>query len=979
MRQAEEAGPGDPAGRLLHRLRAQGGRSLAVGGNTRVPLDDPDAVLVVCSGSVDVFAVRIEDDHTPGARHHVGRVDAGQALFGNASPPAGDSLRMVAVAATDTSWLEVPTALFAALVHDPRYTDAVVSLLEGWVTLLSTAAVAQALPPTESTVLAAGHELRLDHHELVRAEARPVWVLPTDATLRFLADSDLPLPPGHQLFPLTSRSWLAAAGGATTVVGLDTRQVLVEDESLSALRGFHAAVLSALASDLARASSARREGLRRSAETDRVLAREAVLRLGAVLDRTPQAGTGEVGDGALLQACRLVGKGIGVRLRRPEGSPGTARDPLDEISRASGVRMRRVALSDDWWRRDCGPLLAFRGEERHPVALLPKGTSAYLLVDPADGTRQRVTAQTAAGLAPEGYTFYPPFPDRPLTAKDLVAYGLRGLRADLVRVLLTGVAGGLLGALVPIAAKQVVDVAIPQAHQGLTLAIVLGLVIAAASAMLFEIIRQFAVLRIQTRLDAGVQAAIWDRLLSLPAQFFRGYSSGDLAVRAMGINTISQMVTGATLASLLSGVFSVFSIGVIFFYDANLGLIAAGMAAVIVVATLLGGLLQLRHQRRETELIGLVSSLVLQLLDGIAKIRVAGAEMRAFALWAGLYSRQKAEAARAQSAANAVLVFNSAAVVLSSMVVFAVVAFSLGTSVTTGEFVAFNTAFTQFLVASAGITTGFTTILQAAPFYERAKPILSASPEVDTQKPDPGELRGRVELNHVTFRYDPDGPLVLDDVSIHAEPGEFVAVVGPSGAGKSSLFRHLLGFEEALTGTVYYDDHDLSRINVQAVRRQMGVVLQNNRLMSGTLFQNIAGVAPLTMEQVWEAARMAGLDADIDAMPMKMFTVLGEGASAISGGQRQRLAIARALAAKPRILLFDEATSALDNRTQAIVSDSLSRLEVTRIVIAHRLSTIVDADRIYVLQAGRVVQSGTYASLMEQDGPFRDLAARQVA
>jgi len=220
---------------------------------------------------------------------------------------------------------------------------------------------------------------------------------------------------------------------------------------------------------------------------------------------------------------------------------------------------------------------------------------------------------------------------------------------------------------------------------------------------------------------------------------------------------------------------------------------------------------------------------------------------------------------------------------------------------------------------------------------------------------------------------------VLDDVSLRAEPGEFVAIVGPSGAGKSSLLRQLLGFEEPEAGSVYYDDHDLSGLNVQAVRRQMGVVLQNGRLMSGTIFQNIAGVSQLTMDQAWEAARMAGLDRDVEMMPMGMFTFLGEGASTISGGQRQRLMIARAIASRPRILLFDEATSALDNRSQAIVSSSMDNLKATRIVIAHRLSTIISAGRIYVLVAGRIVQSGTYAELMEREGPFWYLATRQIA
>jgi NHLM bacteriocin system ABC transporter ATP-binding protein len=504
-------------------------------------------------------------------------------------------------------------------------------------------------------------------------------------------------------------------------------------------------------------------------------------------------------------------------------------------------------------------------------------------------------------------------------------------------------------------------------------------VIAAISAMLFEVTRQFAVLRIETKLDSRVQAAVWDRLLSLPPPFFRRFSAGDLAVRAMGINTIRQLVAGATLSSLLTGVFSIFSFAVIFYYSPQLGFLALLMAAIIIGVSLVGGYFQLRYQRRETEVLGRVSSLVLQTLTGIAKLRVAGAEIRAFAVWAEQYTVQKSNAVKAQSASNAVAVFNSASGVLTSLVIFAAVAYFMGGSVSTGDFVAFNTAFAQFLFASAGITTAFTTILQAAPYYERAKPILRALPETDTELPDPGELRGRVEVHHIYFRYDPDGPLVLDDVSLRAEPGEFIAIVGPSGAGKSSLLRQLLGFEEPESGSVFFDDHDLAGLNVQAVRHQMGVVLQNGRLMSGTVYQNIAGVSQLTMDQAWEAARMAGLDRDIEMMPMGMFTFMGDGASTISGGQRQRLMIARAIASRPRILLFDEATSALDNRTQAIVSASLENLKATRIVIAHRLSTIINADRIYVLEAGRIAQSGTYAELMEQKGPFRDLARRQIA
>ena len=974
----EESVTENPTAQLLRRLREQGGRPIDVGGDTPITLDDPDSVLVVRTGSMDVFSARAGEGQTMGARHHLCRIETGQALFGMDLGAAPDGLQLLAVGLADTSLVQLSRSLFGVLAKDPEYADRLAAVLEGWVESLSVAAAAGALLPKRAVTLAPGQEIAFGDRDVVRAEKATVWVRHREGGSRFLGDPDLRPVGGDSFFPVTDQTWLEASG-STALIGLDTRSLLARDGWWSDLAGFHARVLSAAERDTGRAASIYLERRRRSAEADRHLVQDAMYRLSAVLETARAERADLAPSDPLLAACRLVGREIGVELRRPDWSDGLAYDPLDEISRASRVRMRRVAIKGDWWRSDSGPLLGFRGDDERPVALIPEGRSGYVIVDPADDTQEAVTKETASSLGPSGYTFYAPFPDRALGARDLLIYSLRGLRGDLLRVLLMGAAGGLLGALVPIATKQIVDVAIPQAQGGLTVAITLGLVVAAVSTMLFEVTRQFTVLRIQTKLDAGVQAAVWDRLLSLPAPFFRTYTAGDLSVRAMGINTISQMVTGATLSSLLSGAFSIFSIAVIFYYDVNLGLIATLMATIIIGVTVAGGYVQLRHQRRETEMLGLTSSLVLQLLDGIAKLRVAGAEMRAFARWAAQYAVQKTYAAKAQSAANALLVFNSAASVLSSLVVIVSVTFLLGVSVTTGEFVAFTTAFSQFLFASAGITTAFTTILQAAPSYERAKPILQTLPEVDTEKPDPGELAGRVELNHISFRYDPNGPLVLDDVSIRAEPGEFIAIVGPSGAGKSSVFRQLLGFEEAESGTVYYDDHDLSGLNVQAVRRQLGVVLQNGRVMSGTLFQNIAGVKQLTLDQAWDAARMAGLDADIQKMPMGMFTYLSDGASAISGGQRQRLAVARAIASKPRILLFDEATSALDNRTQAIVSESLGRLKATRIVIAHRLSTIINADRIYVLRAGRVVQCGTYAELMEQHGPFHELAARQIA
>ena len=366
---------------------------------------------------------------------------------------------------------------------------------------------------------------------------------------------------------------------------------------------------------------------------------------------------------------------------------------------------------------------------------------------------------------------------------------------------------------------------------------------------------------------------------------------------------------------------------------------------------------------------------MLEMLNGISKLRVAGAEARAFGVWARLVPG--ASPRRAEFAAIRLTVAYTALPLLALLVIFPVAGLA-GGSLTAGTFLAFNTALTQVITAVIALGTSLSGVAQVLPLFQRVTPILQTVPEVEEGRTDPGELSGDVEINDVTFRYVAEGRPVLDGVSLRARPGEFVALVGPSGSGKSTVLRLLLGFETPESGSIYLDAQDLASLDVRAVRRQMGVVLQSGRLAAGSIFENIVGSSPFTMEEAWEAARSAGLDSDIKQMPMGMHTMVMEGGAGLSGGQRQRLLIARALIAKPRILVFDEATSALDNRTQAVVSESLERLRATRIVIAHRLSTVIQADQIHVVEAGRITESGTYAELMQRKGSFAALAARQL-
>jgi ATP-binding cassette subfamily C protein len=395
------------------------------------------------------------------------------------------------------------------------------------------------------------------------------------------------------------------------------------------------------------------------------------------------------------------------------------------------------------------------------------------------------------------------------------------------------------------------------------------------------------------------------------------------------------------------------------------------------------GWLQVRILRDVSTLGGRIAGMTLQFINGIAKFRVAGTEARAFAVWAREFAKQRVLAMRARRISNLVSVFNSAFPVLAWTIIFYCASSLMKTPdtpmLTTGEFLAFMAAFVQFSTGALELSSALISVLNVIPLYERAKPILTSLPEVVPTQTVPPELTGSIDIHHVSFRYRDEGPLILRDLSLSISAGQFAAFVGPSGSGKSTLFRLLLSFETPRSGAIYFDGQDLSDLDVQAVRRQIGVVLQNARLMTGSIFRNIVGDGTLTIDDAWVAARLAGLEEDLKTMPMGMHTVVSEGGGGLSGGQRQRLLIARAIVHKPRIILFDEATSALDNRTQAIVSQSLKALNATRVVIAHRLSTVMRADRIHVLDKGSLVESGSYDELMAQGGLFAQMAKRQLS
>ncbi|MBZ0090060.1 MAG: NHLP bacteriocin export ABC transporter permease/ATPase subunit, partial [Thermoanaerobaculia bacterium] len=696
-----------------------------------------------------------------------------------------------------------------------------------------------------------------------------------------------------------------------------------------------------------------------------------------------------VDAGPLLRAIALVGESLDIAVRaHPDSRDDLSfEDTVASIAAASRFRTRRVALVGDWWTGDQGPYLGQRTEGKTPVALLPTSPRSYILVDPVSGERTPIDDEVAKGLEPFAWTFYRPFPPGQLKAMDLVKFGLHGLKPEIKTVALMGAAVGLLGTLTPTISGKVFDIAIPQAERGLLLQFTLGLAVSAFCSAAFKITQNIALLRVQGKMDWSVQAAVWDRLIDLPMSFFRNFNSGDLADRAAGVDQMRQIISGAGVAAVLGSISSLFNAVQMATYSFQLALTALGLTLLYVGVSWLVNWLQLRHQRVEFSLRGKISGLVLQLIGGVPKLRVSGAEGHAFKMWAMRFAEQRRVAFKIGNIQNAHQVFTAGYPVLSNLVIFYVMytlkqgALERGEQfeMTTGDFLAFSAAFGIFTSAMQGLGDASLSMLRVVPVFERLKPILTTEPEVDPSKAYPGRLKGDIELSHVWFRYSEDSPWIVKDLSLKIKAGQMVAFVGGSGCGKSTLLKIMLGFEKPQKGSVYFDGQDLATLDLRMVRQQLGVVLQDSRLLPADIYRNIVGTTSRTLEDAWTAAQKASIADDIRAMPMGMHTVVSEGGGAFSGGQKPRLMIARALVNNPRIIFLDEATSALDNRAQAIVTESMNRLQATRIVIAHRLSTIVDSDIICYLDAGQIVEQGGYEALMAQDGKFAALAKRRLA
>ena len=664
---------------------------------------------------------------------------------------------------------------------------------------------------------------------------------------------------------------------------------------------------------------------------------------------------------------------------RPGEAPGSVTDlneQLEFLLRPHGIMRRTVRLEKGWYRDASGAMLAVRKSDGAPVALLPSGLSGYTFFDESKGKRVRVNRKNQDLFEEEALAFYASFPLKKIGLKDLALFIVRTLSvADFALFALAALAVTLIGLLSPKLTNLLLSDVLGSGSLRLLVSIAVFMVCVSVSSLLIGGVRALLMARINTKTDLSVQAAAMMRVLSLPADFFKEYASGDLSARASQISTLCSMMIQAVLSTGLTSVFSLVYITQIFTYAPALVVPAVLIILVTVAVSAITTLAQMKVGKKQMELGARESGLSYALISGVQKIKLAGAEKRAFAKWGNLYAKEAALTYDPPAFLRLNGVITTAITLIGNLVMYY---FAVQSGVSVADYFAFNTAYGMVSGAFTSLASIALTVANIKPVLDMVRPILQAQPEIAEGKKVIERLSGGIELNNVTFRYREDMPAVVDNLSLKIRPGQYVALVGATGCGKSTLLRLMLGFEQPQKGAVYYDGRDLAGIDLKSLRRRIGVVMQNGKLFSGDIFSNITISAPwLTLDDAWEAAELAGIADDIRRMPMGMHTIISEGAGGVSGGQRQRLMIARAIAPKPRILMFDEATSALDNLTQKKVSESLDQLKCTRIVIAHRLSTIRQCDRILYLEGGRILEDGTYDELIEKGGKFAELVARQ--
>ena len=948
-------------------------------------LDDPEFVWYIEQGSINLFLIEHEDGLEQVSPQHLMSRNRGELVPGVA-PHEPDffeetKIQLIAKGSANTILKRLP-------VSELNQTNAreLAEQIDSWLILLTDTLSRYTKPIPRATELVVPGELQTSGPSTLSVRADVIWAqVPSNSMALFMDlvdESEFERPGGSDVaaIPLTRTSWLTFFGAVT--LENNTSETLAQQGTLmSTLASFHTIALGlerlnrrlAIVDEVnlkrARFSS------RREAETS------AKQKLYNIYDLPIETGK-ESADSALVDALKIIAKRDKINFKRLD-EPVDPESPilLADVLSVSGVRARRVQFSIDqsWWWGDSGTLLAFRKEDNRPVVLIPGIVGRYRQVDPVSNRTSTLTAEHAATLKDDAWMFYPSLSSETMKPKDMFKFALRGSAPDVLKVVTSGLGYSLIG-LVPAFALGYVANQQETNSSGLSL-YVLAAVLAGLGLLgaMLHILTNLAVMRIEGRSTTRVEAAFWDHLMHLPVSTLNRYPTGDLAMSGMTFQSIRDGLQGVVADSVVSIICLLPIFGIIFFYDSTLGFVALAFSLISLIITLYLGLQQSEACARMLGAARRVTGRLFQIIGGITKVRVENAEGSVYAIWAKEYRDQKSAEIEMNTITSHFNAFGAALPLFAAGTILYTIAVT-DRSVPIADFLVVYTIFMVFQAAISRLGESSGAIAAVLPVMNQVHPLLNDEPEKDTEGDVIEYLGGDVLFDKVSFRYESNGPIILDNVTIEARSGEFVAIAGESGAGKSTLFQIALGIVQPTAGAIYYDDRDLRYLNIKQLRQKIGAVPQAIGLHPQDIWDNVVGHhEDIDTDEVWTATRIAKIEDQIKGMPMGMMTMVGTSGAVLSGGERQRVMIARAIVRQPRIMLLDEATNWLDNEIQKQVMNNLTSLTCTRIVIAHRLSTLQQADRIYVMQGGKVVQTGSFKELMEDEGVFKDLVQRQLA
>lgn len=943
------------------------------GPGERFDVSGSDCLYYVKEGWVDIFMVDANSEMSNLEFFY--RQASGEVFVGSQLRPKAP-YKLVAKNCAETYVFRIPLdKLFPAINLDLLSMS---KLIDAWVIKLTERITLPKLIG-EFINIAEGSEILVEKGTKVSTARRVKWLLFKEIDGFFNSDDGIVANRYTGYFPLTRLTWMQASESGTVEV-VATPALLDKHNVVDSLRHYNQVI-----TDLYFIDAENRSLFDSIILFDKL--NDSVGNMNAAIDtlsklalhvKAPEMHKN--GTTPLFRAMSAVAKYQNIKIKHVQGNLSllTIREQMKEIIYQSGVGYRAVTLEDDWPYHEHGALLVF-GAHNKPYALIPKSSKQYLIYDPISNEQRDLTDEDILSFNPNAISLYRSYNSKNLSVRNILHFCTFQNLKDILVLFIFSILIGLFALVTPLATQILFDDVIPYAEYNALVQIVITLFVATACTIAFELTRGYALLRLQAKIDYQLENALWLRILKLPLQVFRENSIGELLDRATGLLKITQLLSDSTIISLtINTIFSLISVLVMYYFSPKLTLFAVGYSLVMIGLYGFIAKKKIYHEEKHMARQGKITGILNEVIANISRVRSFGAETRVFYYWAKEYAKMRQNIFKSNFSGIFLKNISEIAPLLSLIIIYAI--FFLGegnTKLSAGEFLGFSVAFTQFSSTLFRFLDELTNVLKIVPLYKRIKLFYRTSPETSEESQILSQLSGGIEVHKLSFKYSEPEDYVLDDVSFKISPGSFVAVVGASGSGKSTLLRLLLGFEKASRGCIYYDQKEILTLDKEALRRKLGVVLQEDELFPGSIYTNLAAYSELTEKQAWELLAKVAMAEEVEEMPMRLQTMVTM-SGVFSGGQIQRLLIARALACRPKILLLDEATSALDNITQKTIMKTIYDMKITRFVIAHRLSTIRFADKIIVLKKGKIVETGTYDELLKMGGEFTRLAEHQL-